>query len=177
MLHRFDAKTADCFVFTFKEGLLSVVAHDLQIRVTDFVIEVDDETRAIDARFDAASLRVVGAMRGGQLAPNALTAGNKQEIESNIARYVLQPAKFPEIRFVSIAVEERPGTFNVKGTLALHGRRRQIKATVRREHDGYAAECTIHQPDFAITPYSALLGTLKISPEVKVRVRVPAPAI
>ena len=31
----------------------------------------------------------------------------------------------------------------------------------------------LHQPDFGIKPYSALLGTLKIKPEVTVRCSVP----
>ncbi len=175
MLHRFDAKTAQCFVFTFREGLLSAVGHDLQLRVTEFTVEVDDETRAIDARFAADSLRVVSALRGGQLARSTLSTGDKHEIESNIRRNVLQPAKFPEIRFVSSGVDDKRGSFLVKGTLALHGRQRPIKVTVHREEKAYAAECTLHQPDFGITPYTALLGTLRVAPEVKIQVRVPVP--
>ncbi len=175
MLHRFDAKTAQCFVFTFREGLLSAAGHDLQLRATEFAIEVDDETRAIEARFAADSLRVVGAIRGGQLARTTLRAQDKHEIESNISRYVLQPEKFPEIHFVSSGIDDKRGSFLVKGTLAMHGRRRSIKVTVRREEKAYAAECTLHQPDFGIAPYSALLGTLRIAPEVKVQVRVPMP--
>jgi len=175
MLHRFDPKSAQCAVFTFKEGLLSPLAHDLQIHVGKFTIEVDDTTRSIRANFDAGSLRVIGAMRGGQLVPDALSDANKREIESNIKRYVLASVKYPKIELVSSAVEEKRGSFVVKATLSLHGTQRPIKITVRREEYAYAAECTIHQPDFGITPYSALLGTLKVSPMVKVQVRVPIP--
>jgi len=175
MLHRFDATTAECFVFTFKEGLLALVAHDLQIRVTELSIEIDDETRAIDARFAPDSLRVVGAIRNGQLVRDALSAGDRNEIESNIVQYVLQSAQFPEIRFVSSAVTEKRGSFAIKGTLTLHGRERRIKVTAQRHEKMYTAECTLHQPDFGITPYRALLGTLRISPEVKIQVRIPVP--
>ncbi len=175
MLHRFDAKTAECFVFTFKEGLLSMVAHDLQIRVTEFSIEVDDEKRAVEAHFAADSLRVVGAMRNGHLAPKELSSGDRAEIESNIVQYVLKPAQFPDIHFVSSSVEEKRGAFSIKGMLSLHGRQRRVKVAVQRQEKLYTAECTVHQPDFGITPYSAMLGTLRISPEVKVQVRVPVP--
>lgn len=175
MLHRFDAKSAQCAVFTFKEGLLSPLAHDLQIHVRKFEIEVDDATHAIRATFAADSLRVVGAMRSGQLAPGELSTANKREIESNIKRYVLEVTRHPRIEFISSAVEDKRGTHVVKGHLTLHGVERPIKLTVRREEYAYAAEHTLHQPDFGITPFSAMLGTLKVSPMVKVQVRVPVP--
>src|SRR4051812_4209200 len=37
---RIDPASAECLVYTFKEGLLSAVAHDLKIRVERFEIEV-----------------------------------------------------------------------------------------------------------------------------------------
>lgn len=46
---RLDASSADCFVFTYKEGLLSAVAHDLKLRVTRFTI--DTEGDAVRAEF------------------------------------------------------------------------------------------------------------------------------
>ena len=33
-------------------------------------------------------------------------------------------------------------------------------------------ELTLHQPDFGITPYRAMLGTLKIRADVQIRVTV-----
>ena len=99
----FDASSAECSVFTYKEGLLSAVAHDLKIRVTKFTIAVEEDTGAITAEFDAASLRVVCAMSDSKDAPDSLTAANKREIETNIVRDVLQAREYPEIRFTSTA--------------------------------------------------------------------------
>jgi YceI-like protein len=172
MVH-LDASSAECWVLTQKEGLLSALAHDLKIRVTKFVIDVDEATRAIRAHFDAASLRVVCAMDDGHEAPGTLTAANKREIESNIMRDVLHAGEYPDIRFNSTAVEEKSGSYVVKGKLALHGHERQVRARVQQDGTHYIAEVRLHQPDFGIRPYTALLGALKVHPDVLVRIVVP----
>ena len=161
-------------MFTYKEGLLSVVAHDLKIRVAAFTITVDETTRAIEARFDATSLRVVSAMQDGKESRGTLSAANKKEIEGNIVRDVLAAAEYPEIRFVSKRVEPRGDGYLVTGTLALHGKQRALQVTVRQDGERYVAEARVHQPDFGIRPYSALFGTLKVQADVTVRVTVPS---
>jgi hypothetical protein len=171
----FDATSAECLVFTYKEGLLAPVAHDLKIRVSKFVIEGDAAARTLTARFDAGSLRVLCAMDGGTEAPGTLSVANKREIEANIVRDVLAARTYPEIRFVSTAVQERTGGYQLKGKLALHGRERTITIAVRETDAAYVAEGRVHQPDFGIRPYSALLGTLKVKADVTVRVTVPKP--
>ena len=172
MVH-LDASSAECWVFTQKEGLLSAIAHDLKIRVTKFSIHVDEVTHAISAHFDAASLRVVGAMNDGNDAPGTLTAANKREIEANIVRDVLHAGQYPDIRFGSTAVEENAGGYLVKGKLALHGHERQVRVRVRQDGTHYVADVRLHQPDFGIRPYAALLGTLKVQADVLVRIVVP----
>ena len=44
----------------------------------------------------------------------------------------------------------------------------------RRDGDRLRAEVTIHQLAFGIRPYTALLGTLRVRPDVIVRLSVPA---
>jgi len=131
---RFDATSAECVVYTCTEGLLAAIAHDLKIRVTAFVIAVDEQARAVDARFDARSLRVVCAMRDGVEAPHTLTAANKHEIEANIARDVLHAEQYPEIRFVSVATD-RGHNDRVKGystSTAIAGRSSSLSAVPAR---------------------------------------------
>lgn len=160
-------------MFTYKEGLLSAVAHDLKIRVTKFGIEVDAATRAITARFDATSLRVVCAMEDGQEARGSLSAANKREIEAEIVRDVLHAGEYPDICFGSTVVEEKGDAYLVKGKLALHGHERQVRARVEQDGTHYVADVRLHQPDFGIRPYTALFGTLKVQADVLVRIVVP----
>jgi hypothetical protein len=170
----FDQNSAECLVFTYKEGLLSVVAHDLQIRVARFEVDVDDATFAVTARFDAGSLTVVAAVRDGVPAPGALSDGDKRKIEQSIVDDVLGAKKRPEVRFTSTAVtKEGDDGFRIEGDLALHGHTRPLTLHARRDGDRLVAEVSLHQPDFGIKPYTAMLGTLKVKPDVTVRCAVP----
>lgn len=169
---KFDAGTAECLVYTYKDGLLSAVAHDLQIRVTDFHIDIDPQEGAISGRFDARSLRVVSAVKDGR-PTDALGDKDKKEIEKTIAADVLHPDKHSHITFTSSGVRENNGGMEVRGTLQLHGTEKTITFPVREIDGNYVADVPLHQPDFGIKPYSAMMGTLKIKPEVRVVVKVP----
>lgn len=161
----YDAKDAQCRVFTFKEGLLSAVAHDLEIDVTRFSVTVEGST--VTASFEPASLRVLHAMHDGAPRPSALSAKDRATIEGNIQKDVL--GRHGEIRFTGTATGDA-----IDGSLTLGGRTRSLRVPLRTEGDRRVAEVTLHQPDFGITPYSAMLGTLKIKADVRVRVTLPA---
>jgi hypothetical protein len=169
---RIDAASAECVVRTFKEGLLSAVAHDLEIAVTAFTIDVDERAWRVDARFDARSLRVVDACREGMLAPGTLSQADKRAIEGHIVRDVLDADRDPEIRFSSTRATGDGDALLIDGTLALHGRERSVVVTARRDGGRWIAETRLHQPDFGITPYHAMLGTLRVGADVVVRVTV-----
>jgi polyisoprenoid-binding protein YceI len=171
---RLDPTTADCMVFTAKEGLLSAVAHDLQIRVSAFEIAIDETAWHVEAHFDAASLRVVGVMRDGVLHPDDLGPDEKRSIERSIVADVLHADRHPEIRFVSTVAAARGDALGVEGTLALHGQERPVAIAARRDERGWTGETRLHQPDFGIRPYRAMLGTLRVQPDVVVRVVVPS---
>jgi polyisoprenoid-binding protein YceI len=169
----YNHQNAECLVFTYKDGLLSKIAHDLKIRVTNFQIEVDEATQSVSASFDASSLRVETAMKDGTENPKALSDGDKQKIAGQIQEDVLQAQKFPVIQFQSRAVVPRPdGGFDLQGELNLHGVTKPMNATTRVENGHQVMELTIHQPDFGITPYRAMMGTLKIQPDVRLRLMV-----
>ena len=170
---RVDESRAECRVLTFKEGLLSAVAHDLLLRVGRFAIEYDEAGGTVEARFDARSLTVVCAMKDGHEAPAALPPKDKAEIARTIQKDVLDSARFPEIRFTGSIASTGAGGHRVRGTLALRGQSRPIEVAALDSTDRYAIECVIHQPDYSIKPYSAMLGTLKIKPDVRVQLTLP----
>lgn len=140
---------SEAFVFTFKDGLLSPLAHDLKIRVTKF------EVTERGATFDASSLRVESA--GGPLPRNFYG-----EIEKNIREDVLRSSRYPVITFEASQV----GDTEIVGKLTLCG----VTKEIRLQRRGNVVEYELHQPDFGIKPYTAMLGTLKVKPAVKVQV-------
>jgi polyisoprenoid-binding protein YceI len=164
-----DETNADCEVYTFKEGLLSAVAHDLRIRVTRFAIETDGAS-FVNGTFDARSLRVDCAQRDGADDRRALDEDDKRTIEGNIVHDVLHADRSPEVTFASTAVEKEGEGFRVRGELTLCGRTRSIEFVTREGEGWQLAEISLHQPDFGIAPYRAMLGTLRVQPDVRVRV-------
>lgn len=170
---RFDAATAACRVFTFKEGALSAIAHDLELEVRRFSIEVGDDL-AVEARFGLDSLRVLHAVKDGRPSA-ALSDGDKRKIEKTMADDVLDVRRHGEAVFRGRASAAGDG-FQLTGELTLHGRARPVTATARPADGRQTVELTLHQPDFGIKPYSAMLGTLKVRADLRVRVSVPWPA-
>src|SRR5690606_13231714 len=125
--------SAECLVFTYKEGLLSPIAHDLQIRVERFSLEVDAEPPGIRAEVDAASLRVIMAMKDGRENPSALSDKDKREIERNIREDVLHPGRYPKVAFRSTAVKKAGDEWRIEGELTLHGTTRRVETRTRSE--------------------------------------------
>ena len=178
-----DSATATCRLFTFKEGILSAVAHDLELEVGRFTITWDDGNEGgaaagaprVEATFEASSVRVLHAMAHDRPNPSALSDRDLRKIEDTTRNDVLRAAAHPTIRFVCDRIEgEAAGDRALHGKVTLVGRERPVVVRVRRAGDRWIAEATLHQPDFGIKPYSAMLGTLRIQPDVRVRVDVPA---
>ncbi len=169
----FDASTAECLVLTYREGLLSAIAHDLEIRVERFDLDIDEVPLAVRARFDATSLRVIGAVRDGTPEPTALGESDRHKIERSIVDDVLHAKEHPSIVFASSAITVEGDGFRVAGDLTLHGKRRPLTLVARPSGDRMVAVVRLHQPDFGIRPYSAMLGALKIKPDVTVRCSLP----
>lgn len=161
-------------VHTFKEGFLSVVAHDLLIEVTQFTVNLtvpDAGTQpfSVDAEIQANSLKVVCAMKEGRQQPDTLKTKDKADIEEATSKDVLHPAKFPTICFRSTDVQGKTGGYHVKGELTLHGTTRPVEFDVAVANDNdVTGKITLSQKDFGIKPYKALLGTLKVKNELDV---------
>ena len=171
----FGPDSAEVSVYTFKEGLLSRVAHDLKLDVTRFQIEIDGEASkgsagvgSISATADAGSLSVVCARRDGHDTPRTLSSRDKRKIEKYIVSDVLRPKRHQSIHFESKEI----GAEHIAGSLTLCGETRPIRWTLLEEGDGFRAEAKIHQPDFGIKPFTAMFGALAIQADVIVEVRV-----
>lgn len=162
-MRSFDAPAASCTVYTFREGLLASVGHDLRLLVTRLTIEVTDDD-AIHGRFAADSLRVDGQV----------SAGDRRTIEKQAAHDVLDARRFPEIVFRSTRVTKQEASAQVEGELTLHGVTRPLAFEAHSDGKDWIAEIALDQRAFGIKPFSAMLGTLRVRPDVRVRVTLPA---
>lgn len=173
--HQFDATSAECVIFVVKEGILSTVAHDLKVQVEEFEVAIDEPTQAVAAIFNADSLRVLCAMNDGEEEPDRLSEEQKTQIELNIRLDVLKSREYPDIVFVSDATTATDQGHVIKGQLSILGTSQTITFPVRKTDGCYVAEAKVHQPDFGIEPYSAMMGAIRVRPSVTVRVSIPEP--
>ena len=170
---RFDASQGECLIFTEKEGVLSPLAHDLILRVSKFHCSIDVNIPEIECRFDAHSLQVIDACRKRVAVPGVLSTEQKREIEETIRKKVLCSKRYPEIRFCSNAIERDGEGFQIAGRLSLHGQTRGVKAKSYASKGMQVVETVISQKDFGITPFRAMMGTLRVHPDVFVRFTLP----
>lgn len=174
-VQRFDASNSSCRISTRREGMLSAVGHDLEIRVDAYVIEIDEDPLRVLARFDARSVHVLGTVEGGRLRIDKLSDRDRAQIDRQIADDVLASDRFPVIEFTSTAVTPSAEGYEISGELRLRGASRSLRLLARRVPAGLELHATIHQPDFGIKPFRALGGTLRVHPEVGVLLTTPAP--
>ncbi len=158
-------------LYTFKEGLLSKLAHDLRLTLGRF--EVTVRAAAVQGTFAPDSLSVDGAIKDGQLATTILSDGDKAKIRENIAKEVLEVRAHPEARF-SGKLESSTPPFTVSGSLTLHGVTQPISLTLRQDASRLKGSIEIIPSTWGIKPYRALGGTLKVRDLVRIEIDADA---
>ncbi|MFT3842849.1 MAG: YceI family protein [Myxococcaceae bacterium] len=166
-MSRYDASNAQLFIYTFKEGALAAIAHDLKLTLGRF--EIDAEGDTVTATFDATTIKVVCPRKDGRDNPGVLPQMLYGEIEKNAKNDVLEVGKHASVKFKSTVITES----DVRGELTLHGKTAPVTGTRSDDATHRGVSIRFDQRDFGIKPYSAMLGTLKIKPEVVVEVRLP----
>lgn len=159
-----DARAVECRVSVFREGLLTSLGHDVDLRVTEFVVDIDEGGESVTADFVARSLRVCDDAEG-------VSAVDRRDIERNAAR-ALDVRRYPLIAFRSTRVLREGSEARIDGRLTLHGVTKDITVPANRDGQWWRADVSLDQRDFGITPFSAMFGALKIKPGVVVHIAV-----
>jgi len=154
-------------VFTFKEGLMSAVAHDLRVSVPSFEIALDGT--AIKAEFDLKSLVVDGPMQHGELMADQYDAGKRADVKKAMHDEVLHTDRHPKAAFVGAAVPVGDG-YRVDGKLELAGSTQPFAFDVRNDGGTYRAEFELKPSRWGIVQYKALFGAIKLKDLLKVEV-------
>ena len=154
-------------VFTFKEGLLSPVAHDLRLRASGASAELEGENLVVRLPLD--ELRVEGVMRSGVLDPRGLSPAQYAEIERAVRTEVLHTDRFPEASYRGRCTETSD-QFSVTGELELSGRRVALSGQGRRSLHEYKLSLELVPSRWGIAQYRALLGAIRLKDAVRVEV-------
>ncbi|MFV8754133.1 YceI family protein [Nannocystaceae bacterium ST9] len=159
-------------VFTFKEGLLSRVAHDLRLHVER--VAIVREGARVRVELDPRSLVVDGAMSGGRCDASALGAGDRAKILATVRDTILRTSTHRTIEFRGELKAREDGGLRVEGELRLVGVARPLAFGARREGGRLRASVALRPSDFGIAPYKALAGAIRLQDRVIVELDLDA---
>ncbi len=167
-----DKDSSKLFVWSYKEGLLSKIAHDLCILATQWEapLEVDGDQFTVNLSVDVAGLKIQGVVKDGEVV--AMKPKDTADIEGDIVgKKVLLAGKYPQIRFTGKG--SRAGNeVEATGELTLRDATRplNVKSKVEDADGGFkvTGEIRFKQSDFGMKPFSAMLGTIKVQDELRV---------
>jgi hypothetical protein len=142
---------------TSRDGALSALGHDLDLRVGD--VDVTRQGNVIRATVETSSIQVFGVVKQGKVDTSEPAAKDRQKIEGNLHDRVLKTSQYTKAEYEGEIEGDR-----IRGKLTLCGITRPIN--LERKDGQWRA--TIHQPDFGIEPYSALMGQLRVAANVEV---------
>jgi hypothetical protein len=153
--------TGDIRANTYKAGLLSKVAHDLQLTLERFEITVDGDR--IEARFWPESLRVDGAVEGGRLVPGALKPKDIKDIHKNITNKILHTRRSPVARFEGTRAGDQ-----ITGQLTLAGQSASLSFSVNEQAGRWTGRFTLVPTRWGIAPFKALMGAIKLQDKIDI---------
>jgi polyisoprenoid-binding protein YceI len=167
-----DTNSGNLNVYTFKEGLLSKLAHDLLIDITDFKVnlevpEAGFASGSLELEIQANSLKVICALKDGERT-DALKEKDVADIEKDMGVEVLHPDKYPTVNFISNSIQKKEGGFHINGGLNLHGVIKSIDFDIDTNGGNLKGMITLLQKDYGIKPFKAMMGTLKIKNEINI---------
>lgn len=161
----------DVRLFTFKEGVLSAIAHDLQLTVKRFRVELRDDQ--VKGFFMPESIVVDGAVKNGRIDERALSDKDKGKIRTAMASEVLRTSEFGKVSFEGTVAQEGLALV-ARGELELVGKRVAIEVPMRQKNGQVMGDIEIQPSRWGIKPYKALGGTLKLQDRVRVTFALPA---
>ena len=159
-------------LFTYKEGVLSAIAHDLRLTVNRFRIQLDGDD--FTAVFMPDTIVVDGAVKNGALDERALSEKDKGKIRATMQGEVLRSSQFAKISYAGKVAHEGV-VLIARGDLELAGKKRPLQVTMRRTTGRVSGEVEIKPSEWGIKPYRALGGTLKLQDRVRVTFDLPDP--
>jgi hypothetical protein len=167
---KLDAAKSRVAVYTFAEGLLSALAHDLEIVAADVSGSADANGDAAEVRVAIASLKVSGVMKKGRLDKGVLSDADRATIEKQIREDVLPGAEI-------VARGARETGSGGSASVEVAGPRGQArvscKVNVASEPGGGAAtrvsgSAEVSLKSLGAPPVKGPMGAFRVSDKVRV---------
>jgi hypothetical protein len=146
-------------IFTYKEGLLSRIAHDLRFRLPDNGLNLTDDQ--VTGRIELNDIQLEGALIDGRLVPSSLTEKDRRKILKNLHEKILQSPNHP---FAEVTGNLKGDRF--EGKLRLRNREARIACSLQTTTKGFEGRLEIQPSLWGIAPFKALFGAIQLQDRV-----------
>lgn len=164
-----DPAASSLTIRTRAVGMLARLAHDLEIAASELrgLARLDGDTWTAELSIPAAGLRVAGVLRGDRLDPDALSAGDRRDIERRIREEVLRGTEVVEVRASGVARDRAEVRVQIaSGSAALATR---LSASDRGEGTvGVAGGCQLSMAALGVREVKGPLGAFKVRDELEI---------
>jgi hypothetical protein len=148
-------------VFTYKTGLLSPVAHDLQLSLDRWDLTREGTDIIFEAR--SQSLEIDGPIVRGKLEPRGISDKDRKKIKRNILDTVLLSRTHPMVIFRG----SQQGA-ELRGELRLRGQTLPLVIPITHSGDQLQGQVEIQPTRWGIAPFKALAGAIKLQDRVRI---------
>jgi polyisoprenoid-binding protein YceI len=165
-----DQSDGELLVRTGVSGRAARVGHRLTIAVRQWQATVSWSGKTPTAAELTAEVQSLAVLRGDG-GVKALSGPEKALARANALRS-LDADRFPQIRYAAEVIDASSDGYRLTGTLHIHGRSRRHVVHLRVADAGaswrLSTNSEVRQSDFGVTPYSLLLGSIKVEDRVTV---------
>ncbi len=186
-LYSIDTTASQVLVLVYREGAMAALGHNHVMNVrglTGSVQLFDDLPRTrFELGFNVADISVdepaLRAAAGADFASNVSDAARTGTRNNMLGDKLLQSASFSRISLKSERVKPRvDDNITVTTRIIVRGAEYSIDVPLHLRRDGddlYAnGELTLKQSALGLTPYSVMLGALRVADEMKLRFKLVA---
>jgi polyisoprenoid-binding protein YceI len=159
-----DVEHSTMTIHVFKTGMFSFAGDNHEIRAPLVSGHVDQGKRTVELTVDVRKMKV--------LDPKMSESKRAQVQEKMLSPEVLDPERYPEIKFQSTDVKGSGQQLTVTGDLTLHGQTHPVVVDVTGGDSGYTGKATIKQTDFGMKPVTVGGGTVKVKDEVEIEFEI-----
>ncbi|WP_437817944.1 hypothetical protein [Sorangium sp. So ce1078] len=150
-------------------GMLARLAHDLEITASELRgrARLDGDAWTAELEVRVASLCVAGVLRGDRLDPDALSAGDRRDIERRLQGEVLRGTEVVEVRASGVARDRADVRVQLaSGSAALVAR---LSSRDRGEGlIGVTGGCQLSLAGLGVREVKGPLGAFKVRDEIEV---------
>ncbi len=155
---------------TFREGVASMVGHDLVIEATNWrgAVTIPESGQPhIAVEVDVRSLTVREGLHGAK----PLTDKDVRDIQETMAE-LLGAEYHPLVSYVSNSVQISGASATADGQFTLLGITQPLRLAIQARDGMVVATATVQQSLWGIKPFRAFMGALKVRDDIEIEAAV-----